>query len=249
MNDEIMTRLKILVETAVRPVRASRLRKRRMREELFAHVVATFEEEMPRLDDESRAIAQTERRFGDPQGLAFRLQESIPRRDWLTRLREMGHFRPRESLLHRAITYVLLNFIPYVGAMMLFGSLSVIRGRLLEFRIASYTLFVMLVLMTGILFVFSLFVDRIYQALYERRSERSLPRAIICALASVPVFPVFILAFYWVLTGGVALTHFQLSLTCLGGLLTPAILIFAARETARDVQLDEKWTSLYIDES
>ena len=44
MNESTLTRLKIVVERAVRPVRASTARKRKMREELLAHVVGVFEE-------------------------------------------------------------------------------------------------------------------------------------------------------------------------------------------------------------
>ena len=45
MNDVILRELKIVVERAVRPVRATIARKRRMREELLAHLMAIFEEE------------------------------------------------------------------------------------------------------------------------------------------------------------------------------------------------------------
>ena len=38
MNEPTLTRLKIIVERAVRPVRASTTRKRRMREELLARL-------------------------------------------------------------------------------------------------------------------------------------------------------------------------------------------------------------------
>ena len=46
MNDEILKELKIVVEQAVRPVRATMARKRQMREELLAHLTAIFEEEV-----------------------------------------------------------------------------------------------------------------------------------------------------------------------------------------------------------
>ena len=51
MNELTLTQLKIIVERAVRPVRASTARKRKMREELLAHVVGVFEEEGARLGD------------------------------------------------------------------------------------------------------------------------------------------------------------------------------------------------------
>jgi hypothetical protein len=44
MNESTLTQLKIIVERAVRPVRASIARKRKMREELLAHVVGVFDD-------------------------------------------------------------------------------------------------------------------------------------------------------------------------------------------------------------
>jgi hypothetical protein len=57
MNESTLTQLKIVVERAVRPIRASMSRKRKMREELMAHVSAVFEEEAARLDNEQAATS------------------------------------------------------------------------------------------------------------------------------------------------------------------------------------------------
>jgi hypothetical protein len=61
MNESILTQLKVIVERAVRPVRASTSRKRKMREELLAHVVGVFEEECARLGDDRAALERTAR--------------------------------------------------------------------------------------------------------------------------------------------------------------------------------------------
>ena len=66
MNESTLTQLKIIVERAVRPVRASTLRKRKMREELLAHVSGVFEEESARLGDDRAALERTALRFGNP---------------------------------------------------------------------------------------------------------------------------------------------------------------------------------------
>jgi hypothetical protein len=86
MNAATRTRLKIMVERAVRPVPASAARKRNMREELLAHVTAAFEEEVARAGDERAALGRTEQRFGDPGELASQLQQSVPARDFSERL-------------------------------------------------------------------------------------------------------------------------------------------------------------------
>ena len=79
MNESTLTQLKIIVERAVRPVRASTARKRKMREELLAHVVGVFEEEAARLGDEQAALARTRERFGQAAELTGQLQASVPR--------------------------------------------------------------------------------------------------------------------------------------------------------------------------
>ena len=66
MNESTLTQLKIIVERAVRPVEASIARKRKMREELLAHVVGVFEEESARLGDDRAALERTALRFGNP---------------------------------------------------------------------------------------------------------------------------------------------------------------------------------------
>ena len=71
MNDSTLTQLKVLVERAVRPVRASSSRKRKMREELLAHVSAVFKEEAARLHDEQAALEGTAMRFGNPTELTI----------------------------------------------------------------------------------------------------------------------------------------------------------------------------------
>jgi len=96
MNEYTLTRLKVIVERAVRPVRASNSRKRKMREELLAHVVGVFEEEGARLGDERAALERTALRFGNPAEVTSQLQESVPAGDGIARFWEG---RPGEATL------------------------------------------------------------------------------------------------------------------------------------------------------
>jgi hypothetical protein len=75
MNESTLTRLKIVVERAVRPFRASVSCKRKMREELLAHVIGVFEEEFSRLDDEHTALERT----GSPVRESLRSDEPASR--------------------------------------------------------------------------------------------------------------------------------------------------------------------------
>jgi hypothetical protein len=100
MNESTLTGLKIIVERAVRPVRASTGRKRKMREELLAHVVGVFEEEVARLGDDRAAVERTALRFGNPIEVTSQLQESVPARDAVRRYWEG---RPGEPAWRTAI--------------------------------------------------------------------------------------------------------------------------------------------------
>jgi ATP-dependent Clp protease ATP-binding subunit ClpC len=100
MNESALTRLKIIVERAVRPVQASMPRKRQMREELLAHVCGVFEEEAARLGDERVALERVALRFGNPAEVTGQLQESVPASDILRRYWEG---RPGEPAFRTAI--------------------------------------------------------------------------------------------------------------------------------------------------
>jgi hypothetical protein len=106
MNEATLTRLKIVVERAVRPVRASTSRKGKMREELLAHVVGVFDEESAKLGDERTAVERTALRFGTPAELTRQLQESVPARDAVRRSCEG---RPGEPAWRTAIRFAWVS--------------------------------------------------------------------------------------------------------------------------------------------
>jgi hypothetical protein len=118
MNDATLTGLKVLVERAVRPVRASFARKNRMRQELLAHVGDVFDEEVARDKDEPAALERTARRFGDPAELTGSLQASVPTSDALERFVDWLWYRPGEATVWRALRHGLLVTL---GAVLLLG--------------------------------------------------------------------------------------------------------------------------------
>jgi ATP-dependent Clp protease ATP-binding subunit ClpC len=75
---KIRFQLMKIVERAVRPVRASVVRKRRMREELLAHLTAIYEEELSRETGPTAALETAAKRFGEPSELAHELNSSLP---------------------------------------------------------------------------------------------------------------------------------------------------------------------------
>src|ERR1700722_8286441 len=108
MNESTLTELKILVERAVRPVRAGLRRKQQMREELLAHVSAVFEEETHACVDEPAALARTVERFGDAADLTGQLQATVPARDAFDRFVDHVWYRPGEPTLRRAVRHALV---------------------------------------------------------------------------------------------------------------------------------------------
>jgi hypothetical protein len=122
MNESTLTQLKIIVERAVRPVRASMSCKRKMREELLAHVNGVFEEEFSRLDDEHAALERTALRFGNPTEVTSQLQASVPARDGITRFFEG---RPGESMIWGVFKFAL--GLGAVG-LVIFGAALVAAG-------------------------------------------------------------------------------------------------------------------------
>jgi len=128
MNESTLTQLKTLVERAVRPVRASMSRKRRMREELLAHVSAVFEEEEARLGDEQAALERTAPRFGNPAELVGQLQQSVPARDSIRLFVEQLFYRHGESLFLCAVRHALL-LAGVVLLVLLITALPMLGGR------------------------------------------------------------------------------------------------------------------------
>jgi hypothetical protein len=116
MNESTLTQLKIIVERAVRPVRASTARQRKMREELLAHVVGVFAEESAKLGDDRAALERTALRFGNPAEVTSQLQESVPARDTIRRFFEG---RPGEDTL-----WVLLRVACVASVAVLVGVLA-----------------------------------------------------------------------------------------------------------------------------
>src|SRR5262249_27248302 len=113
MHEASLTRLKIIVERAGRPVRASTRRQRAMREELLAHLLGVFEEESARLGDDRAALERTALRFGDPTEVMGELQATVPFGDGIRRSWEGG---PGESAMRAG-----LRIAGVIGALAMFS--------------------------------------------------------------------------------------------------------------------------------
>jgi hypothetical protein len=125
VTEPTLTQLKIIVERAVRPVRASTARKRKMREELLAHVSGVFAEESANRGDDRAALERTALRFGNRAEVTSQLQESVPASDALHRFWEG---RADESALRAGLRIAwvtgVLAAVIFVVALLAGGGVS-----------------------------------------------------------------------------------------------------------------------------
>jgi hypothetical protein len=168
MNESTLTQLKIIVERAVRPVRASFARKRKMREELLAHVSGVFEEELDKLPDERTALERTAKRFGKPAELTEQFQGAVPAGDVIDRWL-CG--QPGEATLRAATRLAAWNLalgvIVFVAASLLSGQVTVWPKEAILFTVSG------ILLLPACMFNLTFATEWIRQALYEpaRRSR------------------------------------------------------------------------------
>jgi ATP-dependent Clp protease ATP-binding subunit ClpC len=131
-----------IVERAVRPVQASVQRKRKMREELFAHLTSIFEEELSRVKDPAAAVEAAARRFGEPAELAREINNSLPSHERLSSYFERWVlYRAPESAARYALrlafyTFALLSGIlglVSAGVLLRYGWIADVRTLLRVF--------------------------------------------------------------------------------------------------------------------
>jgi ATP-dependent Clp protease ATP-binding subunit ClpC len=116
-----------LVERAVRPVRARTAQKRKMREELLAHLTTIYDDERERLSDPAEAFDAAARRFGDPAELARDLERALPAAERLRyHVERRFAWRAPESAvrftLRLALQVFVLFTVPWCLAAALFAA-------------------------------------------------------------------------------------------------------------------------------
>jgi len=247
MNESTLKNLKVVVERAVRPVRASADRKRRMREELLAHLSAIFEEEVEKVGHEQGALDRARQRFGDPSELTGQLQETVPRWDRVSTFFEGFDLQPGESLLHLAGKYVLTMLAGY-AILMPGGVLSLlIRGRQYEIPVALWSVLVVFVASTLLYVPLLIMPYKIGRVLYGNDAERSWRKAAWYGLASLAFLPAMAFGTYWAGTFDLAASLIHLRFACLFAPAAPVVFFAMARLVFDDMHYKEEWASLEID--
>lgn len=192
MNETILQELKRVVEQVVWPVHATLARKRRMREELLAHLAAIFEEEAQRLGDDRAALDQARRRFGDPLELTVQLQQAVPPWNRCRAILENMGCHPGESAWHVAAKHFLVLLTVYaipllpLSIILACGKLPRFGAPVAQHHVAIAALLALPVIALLNVFlsvVFAHVLSRIGPALTSKRSGRILLR-VLCVLVA-----------------------------------------------------------------
>jgi Clp amino terminal domain, pathogenicity island component len=100
-----------IVERSVRPVRAGAPRKRKMREELLAHLAAIYDEELARRGEPRAAFEAAEQRFGEPVELAREFEAALPFHERINYFAErFVAYRAPESAVRYSLRMALHTF-------------------------------------------------------------------------------------------------------------------------------------------
>jgi ATP-dependent Clp protease ATP-binding subunit ClpC len=228
----------------VRPVRAGIDRKRKMREELLAHVTAIFEDEAT-CGDESAALARTAERFGDPAELTRQLQTSVRRRERAAYLVEWFVGDPsRESAARRGLRYAALIWAGCTVALVVI-SVMIVRWEewLTLARLPSWLAPVNLAFLT---FCATLLEQGMRQALFGPRG-RNWAAAIAIGVATWLLVPTFTFVWVYAFGGAIVATIFDIWLLFLLGSLAPVALVSIVCLCIHEIRYREEWASLKID--
>jgi hypothetical protein len=234
MNESTLTRLRILVERVVRPVRASTSHLRKVREELLAHVTAAFDEEVSRLGDERAALERVAQRFGNPDELTGQLQASVPGSDRWVWFLERVFLDSGVSTWRLALRYAALALFP--GALLLIAFF--VQGRLAEWPIV--------VAVVVLPFVSVLLAGGMRDALFGPHG-RSWRKAALVSVASWLFIPGVTFALCLTFSGNVRSSLLDVLPLVPMTLLTPAALVLAAWALAADVRTQQEGARRQID--
>lgn len=234
------------VERIVRPVLCTTPRKRKMREELLAHLTAIYDEELARLSDPDAAWATAAERFGIPAELTCELERSL---SWSERVsyfveRRTG-WRPPETAnrwmaraaMQSAALFALMNVGAAAAMISKFGcSENVLIG--------MRPLLVVLMLLPVLLFVLGAAYfqmrDSIYGAFGSRRSNFVAGgMALLMGLSVFAALLAFVALTYPGFDGRSGLVQL-----CLTAFAVPLCALAIARHVGRQEIRDAMWACM-----
>jgi hypothetical protein len=248
MNDLTLTQLKILVERVVRPVRATTPRKRKMREELLAHLTAVLEEEA-KLHEEPVALARTAARFGDVGELTRQLQAAVPASDAaLFAVESFVGLPMQEPVLRRALRYaVAIGALCTCSLAVLIPVIALTTGSWSEWvTLARLPSILAPAWMASLIFVATFLEHGMRQALFGA-GGRSWPRAIGVGVLAWLLVPGLVLAWSLALSGEFLPSLLDTLPLFLTGALAPIALVLLVAVLISEIRYINEWANLPLD--
>jgi len=240
------------IERVVGPVWASEARKDRMREELAAHLAASFEEGRADLGDDRAAAERAIRRLGEAGALTRSLQESVPWPERVLHARLLPHHRfetwgrrRRDETLPRYAARITIWMTAIIAAadLLVLPAIAAFQARPTDWRVILAWGTAQIVIMAAGTFVSPFLCEGMVGAL-QSGSSRRYRAALFAALSSLVVMA---LVLGFVLIISVGSPHGQvfrqsdwLVLPAMA-LIAPIILILAARDTISWRRRQDGW--------
>jgi hypothetical protein len=187
--EALRTRIELMkiVERSVRPVPSSTPRKRKMREELLAHLSTIYEEELTRNGDVAIALKEAARRFGAPAELAHEFQASLPIHERISHFMErLVAYRAPESAARYSLrlawhTFALLAAVLIVVT----GGVALRFGWTEDVKTLARVLGAIVVLTPPAQFVIGLAYIKLRDAMWGAFGSRKSPRRVLVLAALI----------------------------------------------------------------
>jgi len=253
MNDEVTTQLMTIVERAVRPVLATKARKRGMREELLAHVTEVYDDEMARGANHSTALVRTRERFGDPAAITRQLQQSVSRRCRFGGLLERHNdleWKSGESAARLAFRHLRAGFAFSLLFFLLLGVAALVadssRRKAWDFVL---TLSIVQIVFVGMgTFVVMWSSLHIGEALFADPHQRNWRMAAPYLLLSLICLPAAAFIVYGLLAGDLRGAIDHAVFACRFAVAAPFLFALIGRAMLQEQQFESRWSTLTIDD-
>jgi hypothetical protein len=253
MTDEVTTQLMTIVERAVRPVLATKARKRGMREELLGHVTDVYDDEMAQGASGSVALVRTRERFGDPAAITRQLQQSVSRRSrfggTIERYNDWGR-RPGEPAMRLAFRHMRagLAFSLLVLVLMTVSAVALDASRR-----NAWGFLVRLAVVEGMFLACGSFVlvwwsQNIGEALFADPLHRNWRNAAPYLMLSAICLPAGAFMVFALLVHDLNGAMHQTALACWLAPLAPLLFALVGRAIVQEQEFEARWSALSIDE-
>jgi hypothetical protein len=238
-----------IVERVVRPVRAGIRHKRRMRDELLAHLAAIYDEEQALLRDPAAALKAAAGRLGDPAELARELQDAVPARERLAyHVERWLGWRPPESVARMMGRNALVSFVVVAvvaGVPVLGRILSGGWDQTLSVAVRVYAALV--VLTPAAQFALGMCYYRLRDSLFGAfGARRSVRNAVFWGLLAATIVPAAAMGFVAVVEGTSMPLADSMSVTAFAG-IAGAIMFLLVRVRGPIEIRDTIWATMNVE--